>query len=122
MTWNKLKEEFLNNYFPQSIQAVRQKQFFLLKQIEHMLVIENNTQFNALGQYVPAYMENDYLKMLWFEEGLLLKLCKLFFVVESKNYRESFLEKNSHRVRDGDECRKFTGKEAKDLKMQQARY
>lgn len=55
-----------------------------------MLVVEYDSQFSALGQYVPTVREDDYLKMLRFEEGLQPGIQKLHSAVESKDYHEAY--------------------------------
>ncbi|KAI5676501.1 hypothetical protein M9H77_07451 [Catharanthus roseus] len=73
-------------------------------------------QFNALGEYVPMIIKDDYLKMLKFEEGLLLEIHRLLSVVENKNYYETFERSIPHQVRDGEECQKLKSKVTKDFK------
>ncbi|KAI5667809.1 hypothetical protein M9H77_17662 [Catharanthus roseus] len=60
------------------------------QETERMSVVEYTTQFSALGQYVLAIMEDDYLNMLKFEEGLLPGTRKLLSAVESKDYYEAY--------------------------------
>ncbi|XP_074342717.1 uncharacterized protein LOC141680368 [Apium graveolens] len=69
VTWNRLKELFLEKYYPKYMQKQMEMKFLELKQ-ESMTVLEYEKKFTELSRFVTKYVETDEEKAQRFQQGL----------------------------------------------------
>ncbi|XP_038974763.1 uncharacterized protein LOC120106008 [Phoenix dactylifera] len=74
ITWRDFTRLFYAEYFPDSVNQMKQDEFLTLTQSEHMSVLQYASKFNELGQFCPQFMENERSKASRFERGLRYRI------------------------------------------------
>ncbi|KAL3520200.1 hypothetical protein ACH5RR_018349 [Cinchona calisaya] len=78
ITWEEFKEMFLDKYFPRALRKKRQNDFYSLRQIGNMTVLQYANKFTSLVRFCPKVFEDEEEKMDQFEQGLREEIrCKL---------------------------------------------
>ncbi|KAL3498592.1 hypothetical protein ACH5RR_041324 [Cinchona calisaya] len=78
ITWEEFKEMFLDQYFPRALRKKRQNDFYSLRQIRNMTVLQYANKFTSLGRLCPKVFEDEEEKMDQFEQGLRAEIeCQL---------------------------------------------
>ncbi|XP_028081961.1 uncharacterized protein LOC114283349 [Camellia sinensis] len=73
MSWNQLKEFFLNKYFPSTVRQEQVREFQNLEQ-GNITVTQYAAKFEELAHYATTYVENDEEKARMFKWGLDLTI------------------------------------------------
>ena len=67
LTWEEFKRIFYDQYFPEIMRLVKEKEFLTLKQKDDRTVLEYANKFNELGRFCPQIMEFEKSKANRFE-------------------------------------------------------
>lgn len=87
IAWDRFKELFLEQYFPQFMQAQMELKFFELKQ-NIMGVSEYEKKFTELSRFVPEYVNTEVKKARRFQQRLKSWIRAKLAVLELKTYAE----------------------------------
>ena len=91
VTWDRFKELFFENYFPESMNNKMEIKFLELKQ-GNMSVAEYAAKFNKLARFATHQVDTEARKARRFEQGLKLWVYSRVAVLQLDNFT-SLLEK-----------------------------
>jgi len=87
--WREFKDQLKNRFYPISLQKAEEDEFIRLQR-GRMTVLEYASKFSDLSYFAPAYIDDEKLKMNWFEAGLNLLIKEKMSVQHYTLYEDMY--------------------------------